>query len=224
MRAPLPRGRRCPLRTRTTRIRRCVRTLGSRGRSGSAVALPLAVAGGSRSEAQPGFGGHHRRPGACGWWRWSPRGRSLQVDRRGAEVGVAELPLDVQRYALAGEFERVSVTQLVWGESTLTPARTASRRNSVRTPAPDHGRPRVGPSMMQNSGPTGSSARAFSHGRSCSQAHSSSPTSRRRPPFPLRTRIDPRRWSRSCSANSSAYWMRRPARQRTTIIARTRQP
>jgi len=37
--------------------------------------------------------------------------------------------------------------------------------------------------MMQNSGPTGSSARALSHGRSCSQPHSSIPTSRRRPPF-----------------------------------------
>jgi hypothetical protein len=37
--------------------------------------------------------------------------------------------------------------------------------------------------MMQNSGPTGSSTRAVSHGRSCSQPYSSMPTSRRRPPF-----------------------------------------
>jgi hypothetical protein len=53
---------------------------------------------------------------------------------------------------------------------------------------------------------------------------SSIPTSRRRPPLPLRTRIAPRRWSRSCSASASASWTRSPARQRTTIIARTRQP
>src|SRR5215208_6731308 len=42
------------------------------------------------------------------------------------------------------------------------PALAASRRNSPRTATPDHGRPRVGPSMMQNSGPTGSSTRALS--------------------------------------------------------------
>ena len=35
----------------------------------------------------------------------------MEVDRGGAEVGVPELPLDdVQRHALAGEFERVRVT------------------------------------------------------------------------------------------------------------------
>jgi hypothetical protein len=39
--------------------------------------------------------------------------------------------------------------------------------------------------MMQNSGPTGSSRSAVSHGRSCSQPHSSIPTSRRRPPLPF---------------------------------------
>jgi hypothetical protein len=37
----------------------------------------------------------------------------LEVDRGGVEVGVAELVLDdVQRHALAGELERVRVTQL----------------------------------------------------------------------------------------------------------------
>jgi hypothetical protein len=49
--------------------------------------------------------------------------------------------------------------------------------------------------MMQNSGPTGSSARAVSHGRRCAQPHSSMPTSRRLPPLPLRTSSDPRRGS-----------------------------
>jgi hypothetical protein len=75
--------------------------------------------------------------------------------------------------------------------------------------------------MTQNSGPTGSAARAFGHGRNCSQPHASIPTSPRRPPLPWRTRIDPRRWSRSCSASASASCTRRPVRQRTTIIART---
>jgi len=107
---------------------------------------------------------------------------------------VPELPLDdVERDALAGELERVSVAQLVWRERRLTPARIASRRNSERTAAPDQGLPPVGPSMMQNSGPTGSSALALSHGRRCSQAQSSMPTSRRRPPLPLRTSSEPRR-------------------------------
>jgi hypothetical protein len=38
----------------------------------------------------------------------------LQVNRRGAEIGVPELALDdVERDALAGELERVCVAQLV---------------------------------------------------------------------------------------------------------------
>lgn len=149
---------------------------------------------GSRLEPQPGTGGHHRRAARA-------HGRDdllgvdpLQVDRGGAEVGVAELALDdVERDALTGEFERMPWRSWCGAKRRLTPARAASRRNSLRTAAPDHGRPRVGPSMMQNSGPTGSSARAFSHGRICSQPHSSMPTSRRRPPLPLRTSTDPRR-------------------------------
>ena len=110
-----------------------------------------------------------------------------------------------------------------------------------REPAPDTGaggeppelaahrgpgprRPPVRPSMMHNSGPTGSSARAASHGHSCSQPHSSMPTSRRRPPLPRRTSSEPRRWSRSCSASASTSCSRSPARHNTTIIARMRQP
>jgi hypothetical protein len=46
----------------------------------------------------------------------------------------------------------------------LMPAWAARRRNSLRTAALDHGLPRVGPSMTQNSGPTGSSMRAASQG------------------------------------------------------------
>jgi hypothetical protein len=50
------------------------------------------------------------------------------------------------------------------------------------------------------------------------------PTSRRRPPLPSRTAIEPRRWSRSCSVSASASWTRSPARHNTTSIARKRQP
>jgi hypothetical protein len=49
-------------------------------------------------------------------------GNALEVDGSRAEVGVTELPLDdVQRHALAGEFERVRVTQLVRGEAPPDP-------------------------------------------------------------------------------------------------------
>jgi hypothetical protein len=111
-----------------------------------------------RAEARAG-GHYRRRAGAHG------RGDLLGVDplqgnRGRTELGVAELALDdVQRNALASELERVRVAQLLRLEA-----------------APDHGRPRVGPSMMQNSSPTGSSACAFSHGRRCSQPHWSMPT------------------------------------------------
>ena len=67
-----------------------------------------------------------------------------------------ELALDdVRWYALTGELERVRVAPLVRREAA--PEAGAERRvggTSLRTAAPDHGRPRVGPSMMQNSGPT----------------------------------------------------------------------
>jgi hypothetical protein len=74
--------------------------------------------------------------------------------------------------------------------------------------------------MTQNSGPTGRSARAASHGRSCSQPQASMPISRRRLPLPWRTSSDPRRSSRSGSVSASASWTRSPARQSTTISAR----
>jgi hypothetical protein len=77
------------------------------------------------------------------------------------------------------------------------------RRNSTRTAALDHGRHRVGPSMTQNSGPTGSSTRSASQGRRCTQPEASMPTSRRRPPLPQRTSNDPaRRQDRARSARA----------------------
>jgi hypothetical protein len=71
--------------------------------------------------------------------------------------------------------------------------------------------PRVGPSITQNSGPTGSSTRAASQGRSCSKPQSSIPISRRRPPLAFRTSKDPRRCSRSCSPSASASRITQPA-------------
>ncbi len=50
------------------------------------------------------------------------------------------------------------------------------------------------------------------------------PTSRRRPPLPLRTRSDPRSGSRSLSANASASLIRSPARHSTTIRPRSLTP
>src|SRR3954453_3253388 len=104
------------------------------------------------------------------------------------------------------------------------PAVAAKRRSSARAAAGDHGRPRVGPLMTQNSGPTGSSRRTSIQRCRCSQAHASMPASRRRPPLPRRTSRAPRRWSRSDSLSASASWIRSPARHSTTIRPRSRHP
>jgi hypothetical protein len=86
------------------------------------------------------------------------------------------------------------------------PAWAARRRSSLRTAALealDHGRPRVGPSITQSIGRTGSSTHAVSRGRGCSQPQASIPISRRRPPLPLRTSRDPRCGSRSVRSGSA---------------------
>src|SRR3954452_20917479 len=74
----------------------------------------------------------------------------------------------------SGTPSRASSTACAWrswcgAKRRRIPAWAAGRRNSTRTPALDQGRPRVGPSITQNSEPSGSSRRAASHGRSCSQ-------------------------------------------------------
>jgi hypothetical protein len=146
---------------------------------------------------------------------------ALEVDRGDAEVGVAELTLDDdQQHAFAGHFDGVRVAQLVRREAPTHPASRATRRSSERAAPAVHGRPRVGPLTMQNSGPTGSSTRTWSHGWSCSHAQSSIPASRCRPPLPRRTSSDPCRGSRSASASASASQIRRPARHSTTINPR----
>ena len=106
------------------RLGRRVRTLASSGGSGSAVpahSVVLAI----RAEAR-----HWRTSSAPDGWTVAMifLGSILQVDRGGAEVGVAELALDdVQRHALASEFERMRVAQLVRSEAPLDLGATASR-------------------------------------------------------------------------------------------------
>jgi hypothetical protein len=144
----------------------------------------------------------------------------LEVDRGRAEVRVAELALDHgERHTLAGELDGARVAQLVRGESAPhaglggePPELDAHARTRPRPPARR-------PSMMQNSGPTGSSTRATSHGRSCAQPQASIPISRRRPALPWRTSSDPRRRLRSRSPSASASCTRSPPRQSTTINA-----
>ena len=124
----------------------------SSGESGSAGALPLVEAGQSSSPAVADIIGARRARAAASLLGID----ALEVDGGRAEVGVPELALnDVQRHALARELERVRVAQLMGRKRRLTPALAATARNSRRTDAPDHGLPRVGPSMMQNSGPGG---------------------------------------------------------------------
>ena len=106
------------------------------------------------SEPESGRRGHHGRStrvdGSDDLLDVDP----LQVDARGAEVGVPELALDdAQRHSLAGELDGVSMAQWCGANRRLTPASDAWRRNSARTAAADQGRPRVGPSITQNSGP-----------------------------------------------------------------------
>jgi len=91
---------------------------------------------------------------------------------------------DDQRDALAGHLDGVGVAQLVWWQA---PPDAGKRRGVAQLllGAPcDQARWRVRPVRTQNSGPTCSSTRSSSYGCSCSQAQSSMPTWRRRPPFP----------------------------------------
>jgi hypothetical protein len=151
-----------------------------------------------------------------------------------AEVGMAELALDdVERHALRGRVRRR-------GRGAADAAQSAaahrhgrgSRRNSARSPALDQDRPRVGPSMMQNSGPAGSSTRCPSQGHSCSQPQPSMPISRRRPPLPRRTSSHPSRDGHGISSQSHGgqspplYHRRAPPRAASTsrVASAMRKP
>ena len=84
-------------------------------------------------------------PAALIPWTQSLNSRSgvdpLEIDRRHAEVAVAELALDdVQRHALAQQLERMRVTQLVRRES---PSHTCVSRPTMQHRARRRGAPRA---------------------------------------------------------------------------------
>jgi hypothetical protein len=78
--------------------------------------------------------------------------------------------------------------------------------------------------LPRNAGPIRRPTRLDRRVQVLAQPQSSIPISRRRPPLPRRTRIEPRRRSRSASRSASASSMRRPARHNTTISPRSRRP
>ena len=191
---------------------------------GGAAALTTLRTRTSRSEPQARARSHHRRP--AGVHRVHDLGfvDALEVGRRDAEIGVAQLALDdVERDAPRGpsrwrERDAAGAGQSSVGRQLL---RRVAAADTGRRPRPP---PIEGPSITQKSVPTGIVARRASQGRRCSQPQSSMPTSRRLSPLPLRTSMAPRRSSRSLSARASASWMRSPAGQSTTISSRRRRP
>ncbi len=87
-------------------------------------------------EPEPCAGRHHRRAARAHGGDDLLGVDSLRVDRRGAEVGVAELALnDVERHALTRELERTRVAQLM-----------------RRDPAPDACLGREAPELAANGG------------------------------------------------------------------------
>jgi hypothetical protein len=79
----------------------------------------------------------------------------VRMGRFGAAQGRVRGPeADLRRRRGAGRGQSSATAWRSWcgANLRLTPAWAASRRNSPRTAAPDHGRPRVGPSITQNSG------------------------------------------------------------------------
>jgi hypothetical protein len=109
----------------------------------------------------------------------------LEVGAGGREVRVPELALDQrQRDPFMEQLDSVGMAELMRAKRRRTPASRATLRNSTLTPLADHARPRVGPSITQNNGPTGRSVRSVIHGASVDHAHVSIPTSRRLSFFP----------------------------------------
>jgi hypothetical protein len=142
------------------------------GRSGSAGALPLGdPVAQSRSPALADIIGARRVHTAVMISSGFLGGRSTWC-----RVGVPELTLDgVERDTLAGELERVGMAQLVRREATPD---ACARGQPAKLGADRGARPRSparGPVDDEKGCPTGSSACALSHGRSCSQPHSSDP-------------------------------------------------
>jgi hypothetical protein len=109
-------------------------------------------------------------------------------------------PNDDERYALVSHFDRICAWRSWCGaKRRRTPVAAAVRRSCLRAADCSQCRPAVGPWMTHRSVLTGSAARSSSQGWSCCHAHRSMPTSRRRPPLPLRMSTAPRPESRSVS-------------------------
>jgi len=197
-------------------------TLASSGRSGGAVALPLATRGQSRSPAVADIIGARRARTAVMISSGSIPCRLIEVVPRLVCPSWLD---DVQRHALAGELERVGMAQLR-GREPASDARPGGEPAELGA----HG----GARPRSPAGRAVDDAEQQPDRQLCADGQprpdllppplTSMPTSRRRPPLPWRTRIDPRRWSSSCSPRARPCWTRSPARQRTTIIARSRRP
>jgi hypothetical protein len=85
-------------------------------------------------------------------------------------MGVAQLTLDQwQRGSFVQHLDRVRMAQLMAANRRRMPALRATWGSSIRAALADPVRPRVGPSITENSGPPGSSARSTSQGSSPDQ-------------------------------------------------------
>jgi hypothetical protein len=148
---------------------------------------------------------------------------ALQVDRRDAEVGVAELALDDdQRDAFARQLDGMGVPQLVGREAPPDPGVDGGRAEGRSRGSARPG-PRIGPLIVESSGPTGSGSRSSSHG--CSR---STPT---RPCRPRDARLPLPADEQGAAAlieiglgKRERFWMRSPARHKITISPRSRRP
>ena len=129
----------------------------------------------------------------------------------------------VQQLSGAGR-HNPEVGIMVGREPPPHPALSARWCSSIRAELAGQARPRVGLSITQNSGPTGSSNAVSQPGlerRPSPRVHTDlSPAI----VLPCLTKNEPRRGSRSVSVSDSASWIRSPARHSTTIRALRRWP
>jgi hypothetical protein len=119
--------------------------------AGAPAGVPACRSG--RSESQSGAGRDHRCTAGAHGGDDLLGVDALEVDRGRAEVGVLDMRVIARR---RGELKRVRVAQLMRREPTPD-ARVggAAAKLAAHRGARPRSPPRVGPSMMQNSGPTG---------------------------------------------------------------------